>query len=72
MDRPGSRNVDAGLFRTFKVTEKLALQARGEFTNAFNLVNLGAPTGTLSSTQFGQIRSAGAMRQVQIGLRLTF
>jgi hypothetical protein len=52
--------------------ERMTLQARGEFTNAFNLVNLGAPTGTLSSAQFGQIRSAGSMRQVQVGLRLTF
>jgi hypothetical protein len=72
MDRPGSRNVDVGLFRNFHFTERMVLQARGELTNAFNMVNLGAPTATLSSTQFGQIRSAGAMRQVQIGLRLTF
>jgi hypothetical protein len=72
MDRPGSKNVDAGLFRNFKLMERATLQARGEFTNAFNIVNLGAPTATLSSTQFGQIRSAGGMRQVQVGLRLTF
>jgi hypothetical protein len=72
MDRPGSKNVDAGLFRNFKFGERMTLQARGEFTNVFNLVNLGAPTGTLSSTQFGQIRSAGSMRQVQVGLRMTF
>ena len=72
MDRPGSKNVDLGLFRNFKLMERMTLQARGEFTNAFNLVNLGAPTATLSSAQFGQIRSAGAMRQLQVGLRLTF
>jgi hypothetical protein len=72
MDRPGSKNLDAGLFRNFKLMERATLQARGEFTNAFNIVNLGAPTATLSSTQFGQIRSAGGMRQVQVGLRLTF
>jgi hypothetical protein len=34
-------------------------------------VNLGNPTGTLSSSQFGQIRTAAAMRGVRIGLRLT-
>src|SRR5258708_11247697 len=72
MDRPGSKNVDAGLFRNFKLMERMTLQARGEFTNAFNIVNLGAPTGTLSSTQFGQIRSAGGMRQPPVGLRLDF
>jgi hypothetical protein len=72
MDRPGSKNVDAGLFRNFKLMERMTLQIRAELTNAFNLVNLGAPTATLSSAQFGQIRSAGSMRQVQLGLRLTF
>jgi hypothetical protein len=72
MDKPGSKNVDGGLFRTFKFTERLAVQLRGEFTNALNIVNLGGPTTTLSSTQFGQIRSAGSMRQVQLGARMTF
>ena len=69
---PGVRNVDLGLFRNFKIRERVTLQARGELTNAFNLVNLSAPTGTLSSAAFGTIRTAGATRQVQLGLRLTF
>jgi len=72
MDRPGSKNVDLGLFRNFHIMERLTLQARGEFTNSLNFVNLGAPTATLSSSQFGQVRSAGSMRQVQVGLRMTF
>ena len=72
LDKPGSKNVDGGLFRTFRTTERLALQLRGEFTNALNIVNLGAPTATLSSTQFGQILSASSMRQVQLGARMTF
>jgi hypothetical protein len=72
MDRPGSKNVDAGLFRDFHFTERVTLQARGEFTNAFNLVNLNAPNGTLTSQQFGKITGAGSMRQVQVGLRMTF
>jgi hypothetical protein len=66
------RDVDLGLFRNFKFAERFTLQARGEFTNAFNFVNLSAPTATLSSAAFGTIRSAGAMRNVQLGLRLTF
>jgi hypothetical protein len=72
LDRPGSKNVDAGLFRNFKLGEKAAIQARGEFTNAFNLVNLNAPNGTFTSQQFGKITGAGSMRQVQVGLRATF
>ncbi len=72
MTGPGTKNVDMALFRNFKVRERMTLQARGEFTNAFNMVNLGNPTGTMSSSLFGQIRTASAMRQVQLGLRLTF
>jgi hypothetical protein len=72
LDAPGSKNVDLGIFRNFRITERMKLQARGEFTNAFNLVNLSAPTLTLSSSLFGQIRNAGSMRQVQLGLRVTF
>ena len=69
---PGSKNVDLGLFRNFHLGERANFQARGEFSNAFNMVNLGNPNGTLTSSQFGQIRTASAMRQVQIGLRMTF
>ncbi len=72
VDAPGMRDVDLGLFRNFKFGERVVLQARGEITNAFNLVNLSAPTATISSAAFGTIRSAGAMRNVQLGLRLTF
>jgi hypothetical protein len=50
----------------------MSLQARGEFTNAFNMVNLSNPTATMNSSLFGQIRGGNPMRQVQVGLRLTF
>ena len=69
---PGSRNVDMGIFRNFKFKERMNFQVRGEFTNVFNLINLSAPTVTLSSAAFGTIRSAGATRGMQLGLRLTF
>jgi hypothetical protein len=72
LDGPGIRNVDLGVFRSFKVKERVTLQARGEFTNVFNLVSLSNPTTTRSSQLFGKITSARDMRQVQVGLRLTF
>ena len=72
LDAPGYKNVDMGLFRDFLLNEKVKLQFRGEFTNFFNLVNLNAPNATLTSTTFGQITGAQAMRQLQLGLRLTF
>jgi len=72
VDGPGSKNLDLGLFRDFKVREALTLQFRCEVTNFFNLVNLSAPNTVRSSTAFGTITAASPMRQVQLGLRLAF
>ena len=83
LDGPGLRNVDLGIFRVFRIHEKIELQARGEFSNVFNFVSLTIPSGALATTAnvnagvltsplVGQIRNAADMRQVQVGLRLTF
>jgi hypothetical protein len=73
IDGPGLKNVDLGIFRDFRLREKMTLQFRGEMTNAFNLVNLSNPgTNAGSTSTFGRVTSAGAMRQVQMGMRLTF
>ena len=72
LDAPGSHNVDMGIFRDFAFRERARLQFRGEFTNFLNLVNLNTPNATLTSSTFGQITSAGAMRRLQLGLRFTF
>jgi hypothetical protein len=72
LDNPGIRNIDLGLFRDFQLRERMKLQFRAELTNAFNIVNLGSPTTSMNSQAFGTIRTARAMRQTQLGLRLTF
>ena len=73
VDGPGLKNVDMGIFREFHPREKMRLMFRAEMTNAFNLVNLGNPGTNLSSTStFGKITTGQPMRQVQLGLRLTF
>ncbi len=72
LSAPGGRNVDMAIFRDFRFFERFTIQARGEMTNAFNFVNLSAPTATESSANFGKITTAGAMRVAQLGLRLTF
>ncbi len=72
MDGPGSKNADLGIFRDFKIRESLQLQFRAELTNAFNLVNLSSPTSSLNSSAVGTIRTARAMRQAQLGMRLFF
>jgi hypothetical protein len=72
IDGPGLKNVDLGIFRDFNLTERIKLQFRAEATNAFNIVNLNNPETNRNSSQFGRIREARAMREVQLGLRLTF
>jgi hypothetical protein len=47
-------------------------QLQVESTNAFNMVNLSNPTTNVRSATYGEIRSARAMRQVQVGLRFQF
>jgi hypothetical protein len=72
IDGPGLKNVDLGVFRDFNFTERFKLQFRAEATNALNIVNLNNPVTGRNSGQFGQIRDARTMREVQLGLRLTF
>ncbi len=81
LDAPGFRNIDMGIFRNFALREKTTLQFRAEWTNFFNLVSLNSPgqtssgappPATVTSPNFGQITTARDMRQLQLGLRLTF
>jgi hypothetical protein len=73
LDGPGLRNVDLGIFREFRVTESKKVQFRAEATNALNMVNLSSPgVNANSPSTFGIITTAGPMRQVQLGLRLTY
>jgi hypothetical protein len=50
----GATQVDLGLQRQFRLTEKLGLRFRSEFFNIFNHPNFGNPTNTLTSPLFGQ------------------
>jgi hypothetical protein len=72
IDGPGLKTVDLGIFRDFNFSERFRLQFRAEATNAFNIVNLNDPVTARNSAQFGQIRDARTMREVQLGLRFTF
>jgi len=76
LDGPGYRVVDMAVSRDFRMPNKSKLTLRVEATNAFNLVNLGQPGASVpsgaTSTTFGVIRSASAMRRLQVGLRWTF
>jgi len=72
LDQPGFKTVDLAIFRDFRFRERYGLEFRGEATNAFNMVNMNPPNGTVGSSTFGQISTALNMRQLQLGLRVTF
>jgi hypothetical protein len=76
LDGPGFRAVDLAISRSFAMPGGTKVSVRAEGTNVFNTVNLGQPGNSVpsgaTSTTFGVIRTAGAMRRLQLGLRLTF
>jgi hypothetical protein len=67
----GMRNFDLSLFKEFQPQERLRVQFRAEFLNAFNTPRFGSPNRTVTSGSFGVITSqANAPRQTQLGLKL--
>ena len=74
---PGYKAVDLALSRDFRFGERFKLRIRAEGTNIFNMVNYDLPNASVpanvaTSTTFGRITSAGPMRRLQFGARLTF
>jgi hypothetical protein len=72
IDGPGSKIIDIGLYRDFRLGGSRKLQLRMEATNAFNFVNLDNPTTNVRSGSFGEIDEAGPMRRIQLGARFSF
>jgi Carboxypeptidase regulatory-like domain len=75
---PMFKDVDLAISRDFpldRLREGLDLQFRADAYNVFNMVSLNSPSGnaiTAGSSTFGEILTANAMRQLQLGLRLSF
>jgi len=64
--------VDFTVQKTFAITERFRLMARGEFFNFFNKTNFSAPNSDLSSANFGRVSSTFDPRIVQVALKLSF
>ncbi|HKT10954.1 MAG TPA: carboxypeptidase-like regulatory domain-containing protein [Terriglobia bacterium] len=77
---PGFWDWDMSLLKNFKITERVGLQFRGDFLDAFNHFNLGNPGSTIADTRDGgtPVASAGKIttgsgnRVIQVGAKLTF
>jgi hypothetical protein len=76
---PGVINVDASVFRSFRVTERVNLQFRAEAFNLSNTPHFAAPVSDVSNTRFMEItgvRGTGREgideRVFRFGLRVGF
>jgi hypothetical protein len=67
---PGIKNWDLGIEKWWHPAEKLRLQFRSEFYNAFNNVNFFAPNQTYGSPGFGTITSAMRARDIQFAMKV--
>jgi hypothetical protein len=65
-------STDLSMMKNVPLGRSVRLQIRAEIFNAFNTVNYGNPGSTFGAASFGRISSAGSMRQVQLGARLSF
>jgi hypothetical protein len=69
-------NFDIGMFKNFRVTERVSTQFRAEMFNIFNQTNFSNPNTTVTGGGFGAItstiRAGGDPRIVQFGLKLAF
>jgi len=69
---PGQFTVNASLGKTFSIRDKVRLEIRGDWLNAFNHVNYNSPTTSISSPIFGALTSDVGPRTGQLNARVTF
>lgn len=69
---PSFSETDLSLSKKFSLGERVKLEFRMEAFNAFNHVNLNAPTTDLSSSLFGKSSATLIPRQFQAAVRITF
>jgi hypothetical protein len=70
---PNQRNVDVSVIKYFPVTERVKVEFRGEFFNAFNMTSFANPLNILASANVGQIVSTSTgPRVIQFALKLNF
>ncbi len=70
--RPGLSNFDLTLAKNTQINERLRLQIRGEFFNAFNHPQRNGVAFGFNNSAFGRVTSAQDPRIMQIGIRFTF
>lgn len=69
---PGSKVFDMAFTKDIPMKESRVLEFRGQASNIFNMVNYSSIDTSVTSTTFGRVTAAGAMRQFTITARFRF
>jgi hypothetical protein len=70
---PGINTFDIMISRTQRIKERVNVQFRAEFYNAFNTTQFGDPVGGVTERNFGKILGLRAgSRTIQFGLRISY
>ncbi len=69
---PNYFNIDTGIHRDFRVTERFRVTFRGEMFNTLNHVNFSNPNASIGAVTAGQISGTQPARTVQLGMRAVF
>lgn len=69
---PGFFNLDASVFRTFSITERVKAEFRSEWFSVTNTPQFNNPNGELGNANFGKIRGSSGERGGQFGVKFTF
>jgi hypothetical protein len=69
---PGINNFDLALHKVVRFREKVDLEYRAEFFNAFNHAQFMTPSGNVNSSTFGDVTAARDPRIMQMALKLGF
>jgi outer membrane receptor protein involved in Fe transport len=69
---PGLFDLDAALFRDFRITERFTLEFRTDWFSVTNTPQFGNPNTTLGASTFGRVTGAGGARTIDVGAKLMF
>jgi hypothetical protein len=69
---PGFQNWDLAFIKRTQIHNRITAELRGEFFNAFNHTNFGAPHSTIGSSTAGIISSSSGPRDVQLAVKVEF
>jgi hypothetical protein len=69
---PGYADLDLSLHKDFPFTERVKLQFRSDFLNAFNHVNLNTPNSSCCGGTMGVTSTSSSPRVIQFALKLYY